>query len=112
MSVGLDPDEVGQRAVDPQDIAGFVVGDNEIADGVENLDPVPVGLVHARKQAGIFEGHRGVSGDGLKDLRIFVGRKRFAISQIQDAYQFSRRTQQPHQRGVGGAEFRGERRTE
>ena len=43
----LHSDEIRQRAVDAQNIAGFIVGDDEIADGIENLDPVPVGLVHA-----------------------------------------------------------------
>ncbi len=107
----LHSDEVGQRTVHAQDVAGFVVGHNEIADGVEDLDPVPVGLVHAGKQAGIFQRHRGVPCDGLQDLVVFV-HPLFAVSEEQNADQFSRRAQQSHQGAVAFTQLGGQRGTE
>ncbi len=48
------------------------MGHDEIADGVEDFDPVPVGLIHAGKQAGIFQRDRGMSRNGLQDLFVFI----------------------------------------
>ena len=95
--LGLHPDEIRQRAVYPQNIAGFVVSDDEIADGIENLDPVAVGLVHAGKQAGIFQRHCGMSCDGLQHLLVVFRHGLLAISQAQHAHQFPGDAQQPHQ---------------
>ena len=109
---GCTPMKSASERFTRKTLSGFVVGHDEIADGIENLDPVPVGLVHARKQAGIFQGHRGVAGDGLQDLVVFVRTELFAISQAQDAYQFSRRAQQPHQGALASTQFGGQRWTE
>ena len=81
----LHPNELRQRAVHAQNVAGFVVGHDEIADGIENLDPVPVGLVHAGEEPGIFQRHRGVSCNGLQNLVVFLGQPLFAVSQEQHA---------------------------
>ena len=72
------------------------MGHDEIADGIENFNPVPVGLVHAGKKAGIFQRDRSVAGDGLQNL-VVIFRGLFAISQAQDAHQLSRSAQQPDQ---------------
>ena len=47
--LGLHSDEFGQGAVDAQNIVGVIVGHDEIGNRVENLDPVPVRLIHSRK---------------------------------------------------------------
>ena len=52
----------------------FVMHDDEVADGVENFDPVAVRLLHAGKQAGVFESDAGMAGDGAQQLLVFERR--------------------------------------
>src|SRR5581483_2940007 len=51
----INSDREGQSTIDSQDIVLFVMNDDEIGDGVENLDPVTVRLLHPGEKAGIFE---------------------------------------------------------
>ena len=44
-----------RRAVDAKHIPGFIVRHHKVGNGVENLDPVPVGPLHACKKAAILK---------------------------------------------------------
>src|SRR5258708_38822915 len=83
--MGLDADEFGQRTIDAQNISGLVVSDDEIGNGVEDLNPVAIGLLHAGEEAGVFEGDASLSGDGLEQLAVFLGQRLGAIYQAQRA---------------------------
>ena len=98
--LGLNSDEIGQRTVYPQNVVRLVVRHNEIGDGIEDLDPVPVGLVHAGKQPGIFQSDGGVRRDGLQQLLVAALQRLSPICQAQHAHQFSRRTLQPDQAAI------------
>ena len=102
------PDEIGQRAIDAQDVVLLVVDHDEVADGVEDLQPVAVGLLHAGKQAGVFERDAGMTGDRAQQLVIFGRRRRTAIGQTEHADQFSRGTRQPDQGAIGPSQSGGE----
>ena len=45
--------------------------DDEVRDSVEDLDPVPVRLLHAGEEAGVFERYRDLAGNGLQQLTVF-----------------------------------------
>ena len=106
----LYSDKVSEGTVYPQDIAGFVMGHDEIADGIENFNPVPVGLVHAGKKAGIFQRDGSVARDGLQDLVVIVCRR-----SVRDLPGTGRRpvlaeaAQQPDQGALASAQLRGQR---
>ena len=52
--IGLHADETCQRAVDAEDVAGLLVYDDEVTNGVEDFHPVAVGLLNALKNLGIL----------------------------------------------------------
>jgi hypothetical protein len=58
--VGSDADEIGQRAIDAENVVLLVVDHDEVADGIEDFQPVAVGLLHASEQAGILERDAGM----------------------------------------------------
>ena len=72
-SAGM-PTKFGQRAIHAQNIVLFVMHHDEVADGIEDFQPVPVGLLHAGKQAGILERDAGMAGNRAQQLLIFRGR--------------------------------------
>ena len=53
-----DSDEVRESSIDAQDPVFGVVHQDEVADSVEHLNPVVIGLVHAGEEARIFNGKR------------------------------------------------------
>ena len=61
-----------QRAVDAQDFIAFIMHHNEIADRVKNLNPVPIGLLNAGKEASILQRHGGMSGDRPQQIAIVL----------------------------------------
>ena len=46
--------------------------DNEIADSVENLNPVPIGLLNAGKETSILQRHGRMSGDRPQQIAIVL----------------------------------------
>ena len=46
------------------------MGHDEVADGIENFCPVPVGVIHAGEQPGIFQCNRCVLCHRLQKLLI------------------------------------------
>ena len=71
-------------------LIGLIVRDDEIGDGIEDLDPVPVGLVHAREQAGILQSNRGVSGNRLQKFGVVFLQRLAAIRKTENAHQITR----------------------
>ena len=62
-----------QRAIDAQDPVGLIVGDDEIADGIENFHPVTIRLLDPGKEARILQGHGGVTSHGFqKDAVLLI----------------------------------------
>ena len=98
--VGRKAHEISERAVNAQNVVLLIVHHNEVADRVEDLQPVPVGLLHPGKQTGIFQSDAGVTGDGPQQLVIFSARRAAAIGQTQDANEFSRGTCEPDQSAI------------
>src|SRR5580698_9012588 len=78
--------------------------DDEIADGVEDFEPVPVGLLHAGKEAGIFESDAGMSGNSTQQLMIFDGGRRAAIGKTKNADEFARGAGEADQGAIGPTE--------
>ena len=78
-------------------LSGFVMGHDEIADGIENFDPMPVGLIHAGEQAGIFQAHRRMTRDRLQNLFIAIGKRLSPSLEAENANQFTRGPHQTHQ---------------
>ena len=75
---GRDADEIGQGAIDAENIVLLVVDHDEVADGIEDFQPVAVGLVHAGEQDGhsrerCWHGRRWRAAVG--DLRWRAGRR-------------------------------------
>ncbi len=66
----------------------LVMDDDVVGDGVENLHPVTVGLIHAREEARIFKGDRGVAGDSVQELLVGGRHRLAAIGEAQDADRF------------------------
>src|SRR5580693_405103 len=91
----LNSDEIGERTVYPQNMIGLIVRDNEVGDGIEDLDPMPVRLVHASEEPRILQGNRGMGCDGLQELHVLVLQSLSTIGQTQDTYQIARGTEQP-----------------
>ena len=87
--VGSDADEIGEGAIDAENVVLLVVDDDEVADGIEDFQPVAIGLLHAGEEEGIFEGNAGVSGDGAKQLVIFDGRWAATVGETQHANEFA-----------------------
>ena len=67
----------------------LVMNDDEVADGIEDLQPVAVGLLHTSKEAGIFECDAGMAGDGAQQLVIFDGGRGAAVGETKHADQFA-----------------------
>ena len=88
--VGSDADKIGQRAIDAENVVLLVVDHDEIADGIEDFQPVAVGLLHAREQAGILERDAGMAGDGAQQLVIFDGGRGAAVGETENADKFAR----------------------
>ena len=70
----------------------LVVHHDEVADGVEDFQPVAVSLLHASEEEGILERNAGVSGYGAQQLVIFHGGRRTAIGETKHADEFARGT--------------------
>src|SRR6266550_8819473 len=66
----LHSNKACQRTVYPQDISRFVVSYDEIADGIEDFDPVPVRLFHVSEKTGILQCNRRVTGNSLQELLV------------------------------------------
>ena len=64
--VGGDADEIGQGAIDAENVVLLIVDHDEVADGIEDFQPVAVGLLHASEQARILESDAGMAGDGTQ----------------------------------------------
>ncbi len=107
--LGGDADEIGQRAIDAQNVVLLVVHHDEVADGIEDFQPMAVGLLHAGKQAGIFQRDAGMAGDGAQQLAVGHGGRSAAVGEAQHAGQFARRARQTHQRAIAPSQTRGER---
>ena len=88
--VGGEADEIGQGTIDAENIVLFVVDDDEVADGIEDFQPVAVGLLHACEQAGILESDAGMAGDSAQQLVIFDGGRGAAVGETKNADEFSR----------------------
>ncbi len=65
-------DHGGQRAIDAQHAIDFIVYDNEIGNGVKNLQPVTVRLLDTGEQARILQRHSGVTGHGFQENAILL----------------------------------------
>ena len=65
-SLGATPIIAARERFTRKTLSAFIVHYDEIGDGVEDFQPVPVGLVDAREQAGVFQRHGGVTGNGLQ----------------------------------------------
>jgi hypothetical protein len=61
----LNSDEISEGTVYPQNVIGLIVGDDEVRNGIEYLDPMSVRLVHASEEAGILQSNRGMRRDCL-----------------------------------------------
>ncbi len=90
--VGSDPDKICQRAIDAQHVVLLVMDHDEIADGIEHIQPVPVRLLHAGKQSGILQSDAGVAGDGAQQLLILEAGRGAAVGETKHTDEFSRRT--------------------
>src|SRR5262245_52203237 len=66
----LKADKVRERAIHPQHVAGLIVCDHKVGNGVKNFDPVTVGLLHPGKEPPVLQRDGSLSGDGLQQLRI------------------------------------------
>src|SRR5215468_7970181 len=51
----LYPDEIGQGAIDSQHLSRLIVGDDEVRNGVEDFNPVAIGLLDAGQKARILK---------------------------------------------------------
>ena len=106
--VGGDADEIGEGAIDAKNVVLLVVDDDEVADGIENFQPVAVGLLHAGEEAGILERDAGMAGDGAQQLLIFDGGRDAAIGETKHADQFTRGTGEADQSAIGPSQAGGE----
>ena len=88
--VGSYADEIGERAVDAKNVVLLVVDDDEVADGVEDFQPVAVGLLHTGKEAGILESDTGVTGDRSQQLPIFDAGRSATVGETKNTDKFSR----------------------
>ena len=86
---GSDADHGGQRAVYAQNFVGFVVHHDEVGDGVKNFQPVAIGLFDAGEQAGIFQSHGGVAGNGFQQVAVFGRERAGASGEAEQAGEFS-----------------------
>jgi len=87
---GRDADEVSQGAIDAENIVLLVMDHDEVADGIEDFQPVAVGLVHAGKQEGVLESDAGMAGDGAQQLAIFDGGRGATVGETENADEFAR----------------------
>ena len=90
----------------------FVVDDDEIGDGIENFDPMPVSLVHAREQAGVFQGYGRMCCQRMKEVAIQIRSGSSQIDQAQNADQFAIAASQPGDGQIFPAKREGDRSTE
>ena len=70
---------------------------DEIADSVEDFDPVSIGLFHVGEQTGILQCDRSVTGNGLQELVVVCGQRLSAIRKAKHPDHFARSPEQPHQ---------------
>ena len=106
---GGHADELGHAAIDAQNTPGLVVHHDEVADGIEDLNPLRVRLCHAAEKAGVVQGDGGIFGDRLQQFAI--GPQQFAaiVGDQQQADQFIVDSLEPNCRQILPAETDGER---
>ena len=91
------PNKVCQRPVYAQDASRFVVSHDEIANGVEDFDPVPVRLFHVSEKTGILQCNRSVTGNSLQKLLVIRRKWLSAIPKAKYSNHFSCSAEQTHQ---------------
>ena len=102
----------GQRAVHAQNFVILIMHDDEVGNGVKDFQPVAVRLFDASKEAGIFQCHGGVSGNGIEQVAIFDGERTVASRQAKQTGEISIGTGKPNHHQVAPAQGRGQLRTE
>ena len=105
---GGRPTEIGERTIDAKNVVLFIVHHDEVADGVKDFHPVPVRLLNAGEEAGIFKGDAGVACDGAHQLAIVGHRGRAAVGKTEKADEFARRARQTNERAIGPPHAGGE----
>ena len=78
--------------------------DDEIGDGIEDLDPVAVGPFDFREQSGIVESHGRVLSHGFQKNEIFLIPGSHASGKTKNSREFSLDSRQAHQHTVGPAQ--------
>src|SRR5450631_768657 len=106
--VGGDANEIGESAIDAENVVLLVMDDDEVADGIEDFKPVAVSLLHAGKEAGILESDAGMAGDGAQQLVIFNGGRSAAVGEAKHAHEFSRGAGEPDQGAICPSQSVGE----
>ena len=71
---GASPTKSASGRLTRRMFCALVVDDDVIADRVKDFDPVPVGLLHAGKETGIFKGNGGMAGDRAQELNCLLAR--------------------------------------
>ena len=61
--VRQEANQVGKRSVDTQNIVVLVVHHNVVADRIEYIEPMPVGLLHLSKETSILQSDASVAGN-------------------------------------------------
>ena len=101
--------ELGHAAIDPQNVSGMVMHNDEVADGVENLDPLGIRLGHPAEKTGIVQGNRGISCDRLQQLVIAPDEFAATVGDQQQANQLVVGPLESNCRQILPAQTRGER---
>ena len=74
---------------------------DKVADGIEDLRPVAVGLLDAGKLPGVFQGHGGVSRHGFQKDAIILSQSGGMARQTKHPGQFPFNAREAHERAVG-----------
>src|SRR3954462_5076951 len=91
----LHAHKISQRAVDAQHVSRFVMGNDEVGDRIEYLDPVTLRLFNSSKETRIFERNRSLCGNTFEQLLVFRTKWLLAICQTERTEELSAPAAQP-----------------
>src|SRR3954462_13818427 len=85
----LHPHKVGQRAVDAQHVSRFVMGNDEVGDRIEYLDPVTLCLFDPSKKTCVFQRPRSLCDNTYEQLLVFRTKWLLPICEAERAEELS-----------------------